>query len=118
MTVTEMPAHERPLSEQFRIVAKQWVDLHAAAELLEETKTATFSQYVMREIESANEPMPFNRAEATVKSSKVWLDYLHEMVEARRLANRAKVQMEYIRMKFSEWQSLNANLRQEKQLSR
>jgi hypothetical protein len=114
----DMPASERPLSEQFRIVAKQWVDLHAAAELKEETKTATFSQLVMREIESANEPIPFNRAEATVKGSSVWLDYLHEMVEARKHANRAKVQMEYIRMKFSEWQSLNANARQERNLSR
>lgn len=118
MTVTDMPESERPLSEQFRIVAKQWADVNGAAQLMEETKTANFSERVNREIATSNEPMAFNRAEAIVKGSADWSEYLTDMVNLRTKANRLKVQMEYIRMRFSEWQSLNANARQERQLSR
>ena len=114
----EIQESEQLLSEQFRIVARQWVDANAAADLLEETKTANFSQLIMKEIEGSNEHMPYNRAEATVKGSAEWMDYLTEMVEARKRANLCKVKMEWIRMKFSEWQSLNANARQERNLSR
>lgn len=118
MSISDMIAGERPLSEQYRIVAKQWVDAHAAAELLEETKSANLAEMILNYKAEQGEPVPHNQAETAVKASADWKEFVAEMVEARRMANRYKVQMEYIRMKFSEWQSLNANARQERQLSR
>ncbi len=101
-----------PWSEQFRIVAKEWVDLDRAATLLEETKTLVLSQKI-----KALGDIAHNRAEAAVKASPEWLDYVTRMVEARSAANLKKVQMEYLRMKFQEWSSENASRRAEMRLT-
>lgn len=100
-----------PLSEHFRIAAEAWADADAAASMLEECKTAVLSQRM-----AALGEMPVNRAELTIKSSPEWEKYLNEMVAARAKANKAKVQMEYLRMKFSEWQSAEASKRAEMRL--
>lgn len=111
--IRDMPVHERPISEEFRLVAKTWVDAEAAASLLEETKSA-----VLAEKMQALGDLPVNRAEMTVKASKDWHDHLAKISEARREANLRKVQMEYVRMKFSEWQAADANSRNERRMSR
>jgi hypothetical protein len=100
-----------PWSEQFRVVAKQWVDADAAATLLEDTKSA-----VLAERMQAHADLAVNRAEQIVKSSPEWRDHVEKMVNARKAANRLKVQMEYLRMKFSEWQSHEATKRTEARL--
>lgn len=101
----------QPISEQFRIVAKQWVDADSAANLLEEAKSATLSQKMQ-----ALGDMPVSRAEMVVKASPEWMDYIQTMVESRKTANRLKVQLEYIRMKFGEWNSETATRRAEMKL--
>lgn len=106
-----MNAHNQPISEQFRIVAKQWVDADNAARLLEETKTAVLSQKM-----KALGDVPAAHAERDVKASEEWQDHIRKMVEARSHANRLKVQLEYIRMKFSEQQSFEATARAERRL--
>lgn len=103
---------DRPLSEQFRLVAKAWVDADAAANILEETKSAFLSKKIAEQGD-----MPVNRAEATVKASQEWSDYVTLMVNARQEANRRKVQMEYIRMRFNEWQAAEATKRAEMRLA-
>lgn len=113
MTITNLPERDQPLSEQFRIVAKKWVDLDAAANLLEETKSAVLAQKM-----AALGDMPVSRAEMTVKASADWHQHIEKIVEARKEANLAKLQLDYIRMKHSEWQSVNANHRHEARLSR
>ncbi|KPK13981.1 MAG: hypothetical protein AMJ56_00610 [Anaerolineae bacterium SG8_19] len=100
-----------PLSEQFRIVAKKWVDADSAASILEETKSAFLSKS-MADLGD----MPVSKAEMTVKASTPWTDYITEMVEARKKAALLKVQLEYIRMQFSEWQSHEATRRAEMKL--
>lgn len=100
-----------PVSEQFRVTAKAWVELDRAATMLEETKSAVLSQRM-----NALGDMPVSHAERTVKGSVEWLDFIKTMVDARTQANLKKVQMEYLRMKFSEWQSENANKRAEMRL--
>jgi hypothetical protein len=102
---------ERPLSEQFRLVAKKWVDADAAASLLEETKSAVLSRMM-----AAYGDIPVNRAELNVKSSDEWLEFITKMVKAREQAALLKVQLEYIRMRFNEWQSHNATKRAEMRL--
>lgn len=100
-----------PWSEQFRIVAKQWVDADAGATLLEDTKSAVLSERMQ-----ALGDMAVSKAEAIVKASPEWRDHVTKTVEARKLSNRLKVQMEYLRMKFSEWQSHEATKRTEARL--
>lgn len=100
-----------PLSEQFRLVAKRWVSAEAAASLLEDTKSAVLSQKM-----AALGDMPVSRAELTVKASTEWVEHVHKIIEARRASNLLKVQMEYLRMKGSEWQSAEATKRAEMKL--
>ena len=100
-----------PLSEQYRLIAKKWVDAKAAADLLEESKTAVLSQ---RMVSSGEQTV--SKAEMLVKASSDWHEYLKTMVEARKTANMLKVQLEYIQMQFSEWQSSEATRRAEMKL--
>lgn len=100
-----------PISEQYRIVAKQWVDAEAAASLLEDTKSAVLSQRM-----AALGDMPVSKAEMTVKASTEWREFIEQMVEARKSANRLKVQLEYLRMRSGEWQSAEATKRAEMKL--
>lgn len=100
-----------PLSEQFRLAAKDWVDKDSAASMLEETKTAVLAQRM-----AALGDMPVNRAEQIVKASPEWHDWIGGMVNARTAANLAKVKLEWTRMRFNEWQSENATKRAEMRL--
>lgn len=103
-----MDGDNRPWSEQYRIAGEQWADLEAAAQLLEDTKSAVLAQKC-----SELGGIPVNRAEQSVKSSPFWKDHVAKIVEARHKANLAKVQLDYVRMKFYEWQSSQANSRAE-----
>jgi hypothetical protein len=100
-----------PLSEQFRLAAKDWVDKDSAASLLEETKSAVLSQKM-----AALGDMAVSKAELQVKASPEWEEFVTKMVNARTSANLAKVKLEWIRLKFNEWQSENANKRAEMRL--
>jgi hypothetical protein len=105
------PTSNLPWSEQYRIVAKSWVDAEAAAALLEDTKSAVLAEKML-----ALGDMPVSRAEMMVKASPEWRGDLLSITTARQAANRLKVQLEYIRMKFMEWQSQNATKRAEMRL--
>jgi putative sterol carrier protein len=98
-------------SEQFRLAAKDWVSKDAAANLLEETKSAVLAQRM-----NALGDIPVSHAERAVKASDEWLDFIRKMVEAREAANLAKVRCEYLRMKFSERQSYEATARAERRM--
>lgn len=100
-----------PISEQFRIIAKKWVDADAAASMLEETKSSVLAQMM-----AGQGDMPVSRAEMNVKASGEWREYVKSMVEAREKASLLKVQLEYIRMRFHEWQSHEATKRAEMKL--
>ncbi len=97
--------------EQFRIVAKSWVDAEAAASILEDTKSAVLAEKML-----ALGDMPVSKAEMTVKGSAEWREEIKAIAMHRQVANRLKVQLEYIRMKFQEWSSENANKRAEMRL--
>lgn len=97
LAASPMPEHEKPISEQFRIVARAWVDAEAAAQLLDETKSSVLAQKM-----SALGDMAVNKAEMTVKASKDWHEHLRAIVDARREANLKKVHMDYLRMRERE----------------
>lgn len=104
-------SEDRPLSEEFRLIAKRWVDADSAASLLEESKSATLARMM-----AAHGDIPVSKAEMFVKASSEWSGYIAEMVEARKKASVLKVQLEYIRMKHSEQQSYEATARAERRL--
>lgn len=106
-----MNAHNQPISEQYRLVAKEWVSADGAASLLEETKSAVLSQMMARLGD-----MPVSKAEMQVKASPEWHDYVTKMVKARETASLLKVKLEYIRMKFAENQSFEATARAERRM--
>lgn len=111
--VAEMPAKERPISEEFRLVAKAWVDAEAAAQLLEDTKSSVLAQMILKQGDISH-----NKAETISKASDAWTDHVGKIVDSRKEANLRKVQMEFLRMKFSEWQASDANQRNERRMSR
>lgn len=106
-----MERDNKPISEQYRVVAKQWVDADNAARLLEETKSAFLSQKMAQLGDT-----PVTHAEREVKASEEWTDYVKKTVAARTEANLLKVKLEYIRMRFSEHQSEEATRRAEMKL--
>lgn len=95
-----------PISEQLYRAGMDWADKNAAANLLEETKSATLSQMM-----SQHSTLPISRAEMMVKSSAEWMQFIQKMVDARHKADLAKVRLEYLRARFQEWQSAEANHR-------
>ena len=102
-----------PLSEQCRVAGEEWADRDAAATLLEDTKSAFLSQKMQFYLEQG---MAVNKAEQTVKASAMWEDYIKKTVAARKAANLAKVQYEYLKMRYHEEQSANATRRAEMRL--
>jgi hypothetical protein len=60
-----------PISEQYRIVAKRWVDAEAAASMLEDTKSAVLSQQML-----ALGEMPVSKAEMLTKANPEWIDHI------------------------------------------
>ena len=102
-----------PWSEQFRIIAKRYVDADAAATLLEESKSATLSQMMLRLTDTISS---VSGRETYVKASDEWHEYIETMIVARKNANLLKFQLEYIRMKHWENNNHDANKRAETRL--
>jgi len=102
------PDDNQTWAEQYRLAGHDWADLDAAANLLEDSKSA-----VMAQMQTKLGDMPVNRAEQTVKASPEWEFYINKTVEARRAANIAKVNLEATKMAFNEWNNREANARQE-----
>ena len=102
-----------PASEQFRRAGEKWASLNAAADMLEEGKSAYPSQRM-----AALGDMAVSKAELTIKSSPDWADYIRKMVKAREQANLAKIEMEFMRMRFSEFIAHDATQRQEMKMVR
>lgn len=107
-----MPAgDDHPISELFRLAALEWVELDGAARLLEESKSAVMSQLLQDMAD-----MPVSRAEIAVRASAQWIDYVNRMVAARTAANTKKIEVEFLKMRFAEWNSSEANSRLERKL--
>lgn len=99
------------LSKKFWECSKSFLEHNKAASFLEEMKSATLSQMMMKLGD-----MPVSKAEMMVKASPEWAEYLKLMTESRASANEAKLQMEYLRMRLSEQMSKEATDRAEMKL--
>jgi hypothetical protein len=96
------------LSDQYAEIGSEWADAESAASLLEDLKSAFLSQKMQDWISGG---MAVNKAEASVKSSPEWQDYITKMVNARKLANKLKVQLEVLKMRGWENTNFEANNR-------
>lgn len=97
-----------PYSEQFRLKGIEWCDLDAAARLLAEGKTTYLAQCKARLGD-----IPDSKAERIVKSSADWSDYIKKMVAAKTRADKAKIELEFLRMRYWENTNSDANRRAE-----
>ena len=100
-------------SEAWYNAATRWASLQAAADMLEDGKSAYLSQRM-----AALGDMPVSKAELAVKSSPEWADYIKKSVRAREQANLAKIEAEFLKMRFSEFMSMDANARTEARMTR
>ena len=104
-------SNTRPQSEVYREAAMRHQALDAAARLLEDTKSAVFSQRCLR-FEGAGEKSQAAK-ETAVRASDFWLDYCRKTIDARTEANKAKVEVEYLKMVYWERAGQAATERQE-----
>jgi hypothetical protein len=101
----------KPISELWHEAARKWVELEAAANLYEESKSSVLAQLM-----SKCGDMPVSRAEMTVKASDGWKEHIERIAKAREAANLAKVEVDYLRMRHSEAMSKEATDRLEAKL--
>jgi hypothetical protein len=106
-----MTRNDTPVSEQYRLAALDWVTMDAAARMLEEGKTTFLAQQKARLGD-----IPDSKAERMVKSSPEWADYIKKMVNAKTVANKQKVELDYLKMRHMERTSEEANARSERKL--
>lgn len=99
-------------SDIYEAAGNDWADKEAAAQLLEDCKSATLAQWCAEQGD-----VPVNRAEQAVKSSRRWRDYVEQTVEARKQANKAKVRLDSIKMRAMEQHAKEANYRAESRLT-
>lgn len=117
MSTEEIPPKQRLISSVYYEVGSKWIDLDAAARILEETKTALLSQKKL-EVEARAGKISKAQAEDLVKASPEWMEHLHKIVDARTAANRERLKLETLKMRHSEQQSREATARHEARLDR
>ena len=100
-----------PVSEQYRLAARQWVRVDAAARMLEEGKSA----YIAQQITKLGE-MAHAKAERIVKASPEYSDYIKKMVNAKTAANEMREELAWLKMRHMERTSEDANARSERKL--
>ncbi len=105
------PTNDRPLSEQAYEAGLDWSSKKAAASLLESLKSSVLSRMM-----AALGDIAVNKAEMKVKASEEWVEHVTSIVRARKEADDAELYHEYLRARFSEWQSEQANARTEARL--
>lgn len=103
---------DKPWSQIYAEAGADWADKEAAAQLLEDCKSATMAQWCAEQGD-----VPVNRAEQNVKASDRWREYVEQTVEARRVANVAKVRLDSIKMRAMEQHAKEANFRAEARLT-
>lgn len=99
------------LSKKYWECSKEWLEHNKTAHFMEEMKSATLSQMMMKQGD-----VPVSKAEMLVKASEEWAEYIKLMCASRASANEAKCKIEFIRMKAAEQQSAEATARLEMKL--
>lgn len=112
----EVPASERPISEQYRIVARKWLDAENAAELMHELKTTSLEALKSRIMAEQEIGMTDAAAQRMAMNEPEWKEYIEKMCGHRADARKYKIQLEYFKMRHMEQQSIEATARAERKL--
>jgi hypothetical protein len=103
-----MQSDNKPWSDIYREAGEFWADAEAAAQLLENCRSAVFAEWCVEQGD-----IPVNRAEQAVRAQPRWQEYNKQMVDARKKANKAKIRLESIKMRSMEQHAKEANYRAE-----
>lgn len=116
MSVSEMPQRERPLSEQFRIVAKQYAEAVGKHNLKENTRTGQLARLTKLIMERSNEKISRAEAEFQARASDEWFQFNMELAELKERVEVLRAQKRYI--EFVQWErtDVNANARAERKM--
>lgn len=100
------------LSESIDTLGKDWADKQHAANLLEETKTIVRAEIANR-IRSEHPHMTRRDAEIAALVSAHYRDHVNSMVNAKRDANIARVNLEAVRARFEAMRTAEVSRRAE-----
>ena len=95
---------------KLQVAAEEWADLDGKASLLEETKKTIAAQLTLEQIRKGDTA---KAAECAALSSFEYGNHVSAMVEARRLANRAKGRLEAARAWFDAVRTVESTKRAE-----
>jgi hypothetical protein len=92
-----------PVSEQYRMAAREYARLDGKARELEASKDHVLAKWAraMGKTEDGKE-MSVAAAEREVKATQEWADFRTEIEQARTSANEARAEMEALQMKHEE----------------
>lgn len=107
----DMPEREQSIEERYRLLGEEWADADAAYYLLDNTRTSIRSELVLKQ-----QGIPNNRAEHVASASPEYREHVEKTADAKRRANLLRVRMDYLKMRFTKWNSADANQRTERKL--
>lgn len=110
------------LTEEVIDDGNRWVDLDAAASILEESRKSVLAKLILDCIDNSlaggsKRAMSIGQAEYHALADDTYRSHVDLMVEARKVANRAKVRYDLNRKKLDLLQTAHATLRQEMRMS-
>lgn len=94
--------------QELNDLGDDWADKNAAAQLLEDSKPSILGEGFLN-----SEGKSISEKEYMAKSSDTYKTHCREAVEARRLANRARVKFDAFKTKIELTRTVEANKRQE-----
>ena len=89
---------------------QDWADKDAAASALEETRKTLRAELAVKGLASGG---PISKAELYAEANTAYKEHIESMVEARRIANRAKVNYDCGRVKVDLIRTLESSRRAE-----
>ncbi|OUS46640.1 hypothetical protein BE221DRAFT_145631 [Ostreococcus tauri] len=113
MTGGIVPEDIDAVYHQMQHLGQKWADAHAEAEMLEEAKKCVLSTITLHYIEDGNAK---SAAEVHAYASQEYQEHIKKMVEARRRANVAKIELESIKTHLNLTRTYEATRREEMKL--
>ena len=98
------------LYHQMQHLGSRWADLHAEAELLEESKKCVLASITLHYMNDGNNK---SSGETKAFAAPEYREHVQKMVEARRRANQAKVEFEGMKAHLNLTRTYEASRREE-----
>ena len=110
MTGGIVPEDIDAVYHQMQHLGQKWADAHAEAEMLEEAKKCVLATITLHYIGDGGTKAA---AEVQAYASQEYQDHIKRMVEARRRANLAKIELESIKTHLNLTRTYEATRREE-----